>query len=846
MRDLRDGFRGAVDAAGLIVDASLIGVAQARRRVLAAWSPGSVLHELPDGRWLLVAGHPMHLRAERAPGAAVVERGGGLVAGGAAAGRPGALTECRDGREIVHPLAAMRRLDPSAWLDLGGVQAVALEPLDAEPAPTPVAPAERRETPDLRAQAAVGDTSARARRLLEQLRRRESRTGRGGTAGRGQGSSGGGRGLWARAVLRSPARGVVGRRHLRYLEGLERAFREGNYDSALRDAIRIGGAGTGALSLRLPRPRKGPLGPSPQGATGGGTVPWGPTMGEHLSELYRQAAERLEREGRIDEAAFVHADLLDAPRDAVALLERHRRYDIAARLAEGRGLEPGLAVRLYWLARDRRRAVAVARSRGGWAEAVERMQAVDAEATRALRAEWVADARGAGDHLTAVDAAWPDDELRAQATADLDVLRARGGTMAARALALGLVLRETERDVAEAVALLDAVTPEAAPERAAFAAALAGERAAAPSLDRRLSSGAVRALLRDASTPGTLTDREHRRTLNELRERADPLLRADLPAVDVRPPAPQQLQATATAPAEAGSLDVLDAVWLDGGLLVAAGPAGLVRIGAGGRALQRWDVHAHGLVVADAGGVVLVTTHGEATVDVHRFTVRDRRLRRWATLGRCALLPSFDGRVLTIVDRDGLAGIDTLEPRPVELWREFNSDCRIVSIARSPSSMAAVVDAPLQGIRDRRSLELWRWDLPESVLRTRAVHDQPALGEDSRVTASGRLLRIVESEAGPRLVAGGEGRAARLVVAGDAVLRASGDVYATEAAEDGAVRVDVRPPDADDPAATVHWPGPLAGLREHDGVVTLWDAGGRIVAVRLSPPRLLASLRASR
>ena len=93
-----------------------------------------------------------------------------------------------------------------------------------------------------------------------------------------------------------------------------------------------------------------------------------------LRTLYAAAAQDLERTGRIDEAAFVHVELLGNVESAVQLLERHRRYRLAAELAEGRELAAERVVRLLWLAGRREHAIAVARARGAYQTAIERLQ----------------------------------------------------------------------------------------------------------------------------------------------------------------------------------------------------------------------------------------------------------------------------------------------------------------------------------------------------------------------------------------------------------------------------------------------------------------------------------------
>src|SRR4029078_3320451 len=90
-----------------------------------------------------------------------------------------------------------------------------------------------------------------------------------------------------------------------------------------------------------------------------GWVPFGPAVHEHLRETYTRAAQQLERDGQHLLAAFVYADLLDQASAAVDLLERQGMFVEGAELAEARKLDPSYAVRLWWRAGDRRRALRV-------------------------------------------------------------------------------------------------------------------------------------------------------------------------------------------------------------------------------------------------------------------------------------------------------------------------------------------------------------------------------------------------------------------------------------------------------------------------------------------------------
>ena len=129
-------------------------------------------------------------------------------------------------------------------------------------------------------------------------------------------------------------------------------------------------------------------------------------------------------------------------------------------------------------------------------------------------------------------------------------------------------------------------------ERLALLAGLAERSAADPTTDHRLASLGVRALLRDGAARRVRAARDGRPIFNRLRQRADPLLRADLPPFPSSVPSDALISVAADA--DPGATAITDAVWLSTGLLVAAGERGLLRLTRDGRVAQRWDVRASG------------------------------------------------------------------------------------------------------------------------------------------------------------------------------------------------------------------------------------------------------------
>lgn len=703
------------------------------------------------------------------------------------------------------------------------------------------------------------------------------------------------RGLLARFALRTPAAHLVRGRHARYLQRLTRAFEQRRWEDALRDAIHLadgsGGDRPGWLDLGLPPRHTGALRPTPRPSVpGGASVLSGPTVHQHLTELYRRAAEALEREGRIEEAAFVLADLLTAPDEAVALLDRHGRTTQAAELAEGRDLPADLVVRLWWRAGDRTRAVETAHRRAAFAPAVERLTATDPAAARDLRLAWADHRRQAGDRLGAVEAVWPDETLRPTVAADLRDAVALGGPDRGRALAHLLALGAGDATRNLALAILDGAADAGAVAgsgvaggRSALVAALAELPGADRATDRELDTAAARAAVRDRGFGDSVGSAVGRRLFDQLVGRADPLVAADLARPRRATAATGARAADAAAPARSeivaadrpGTLPVLDAALLaSGSLLIACGQAGVRLLTPDGRTRARWDVPADRLVLADHGGCALLVADYGSVQEVSRLDLATRAVRRWATLRTRQIVPSFDGRLLITQDEDGIAVLDTLADRPTVTWREPGGahtpgGQRVLGgVSRTPSRCSAVV---VTGTHVGTPLvERWRWDLPGWELRSRLPLGREEIeGADGTVDpfstlAGGQLLATTRKPA-PE---GGQGRTALRFIgeytpdelfAGAALTSplVDGDHWALTTPLAAPADTDLRlhaGRGAKAPSFTAVFPAagapgaPAAGLtpvhlRRHADAVTYWHRSGRVLATSPDGATLLANLR---
>lgn len=711
--------RGRRRCRGVLIDAGLLGTDTARARVLSQWRPGSDCFQVEPGLWLLTWPDDQEVDAARAPGLPVLADGPGWRVTWA-------------GRTRTVTAAQLTPIDVAAWFDLA-LPVTELAPIDvAEPSPPLTEDPPPTPAANLRQVAGVRADPDRDRQLAD-LERFGAASGAGGRARaerRGDQPAGG---EWTTRLVRLlGAATLFERRYAAYLRDLESAFRGGDYDRALRRAISVGSGG-GRPSMRLPRPRSGPLKPGSAPPAGAG-VPGTVGVEEFLRDLYLRAAADLERAGQPVQAAFVHADLLGRPADALALLERHELWHVAAELAEGTG-QTDAAIRLWWRAGHRERAVDVAIRHRSWAAAVaEADRRADTETALALRGAWVAELLVASDVLGAIDVAWQHERTRPLVRSALGPALAGSGAEGAGLLAL---LMQTDPDAAgraadAAVALLADEPTSLAVDRTtddptghsrrlaqrALIAALVEHRPTDPWTDRRVAAAA---LLRMAADPRTQPRAPAAAgPWRQLRRRADPILVADLPS---RPAATVPDGWQTTWPSRPGTASVRAAIGVRAGVLVACGDHGVQLLNSSGRVKTGWSVAADEIAAADHGQAALIITRHDTTLTVHRLDLTTRALSRWTTIPGWSVL-GFDGRRAIVLGPSGIAVFDTLSPsdRPRVVWRELDPTTQVLGVQHTPTELSAVV-------RERQPWavpEVWRWRLPDfRLLARRPVDDDP-------------------------------------------------------------------------------------------------------------------------
>ncbi|WP_071872720.1 bpX6 domain-containing protein [Atopomonas hussainii] len=516
-----------------------------------------------------------------------------------------------------------------------------------------------------------------------------------------------------RLTLHSRLSALYGRRQAAYMRRMLEMFENGDLEEALRHAIPLdSGQSVSEQEFGTPQRRQDlainqHTGPSR-------SMMFEEDLESHLRQIYRHTFERLDREGRIEEAVFVLAELLKVRQESLDYLEKHGRYQQAADLALAWDMPAAVIVRLLCLADNWQRALLVARRDDAFADAVVMLQERWPESADRLRLEWAESLTGKGLWLQAVDVIWSLPSERGRAAQWLLNAEEAGGRLAIGALVKRAILLPDTLVTYGAWVEQLRDDPLRFTERAALAETLLLHKNQTRAL-AWLTRATVHAIIADqASGHGRLTQSQVQ-TLVKMSK--DKLLQADLPVKALARPVDLSLRSVGstlelTAPLM-GSRAILDAVPLDDSrYLLALGEAGAVVIDAAGKTLFHFPVPAQTIVLAHSRQMALVLALRD---DVWRISKLDLVNRTATDLGVQMLdvfAKSFDGAAWTIGRSHQLRVVDV--DRGFEtLWHVSDLPGRIVSMHDDLHGEFLWLANPKQGS------QLWHYRLPDRRLLRR-------------------------------------------------------------------------------------------------------------------------------
>ncbi|HEV7505042.1 MAG TPA: hypothetical protein VGS07_09040 [Thermoanaerobaculia bacterium] len=543
----------------------------------------------------------------------------------------------------------------------------------------------------------------------------------------------------ARSALAARFSRAVSRHHAAYLRRLKEMFESGDFEAALHYAIPLAvPAAVGPIRLPLrPLAPRSELRIRPEVSQ-----PWfssgiSPEVYGELRRLYREAFQRLEAQERIEEAAYLLAEVLHSHEEAVGFLERHGRFLLAAEMAEARHLPPGLVVRQWLLAGNRERALRIARRSGDFADAVTRLErSRQPEHAHELRRLWAQGLAGTGDYAAAVDALWPLESDRHRALSWMDRAIEQGGVPAGRMLArkAALELEPFEKVRDSSLALLESWRAEGAAARLAFADTL--RRGPRTPATQALARVAVRALARDS---GRLGARLKPAALRQLVTFAgDAALKTDAPALPLPPREPWSSNTTVwrvvISGRDGGTRPAHDAAFLPNGLTaVALGEAGVRLMSRDGRAVAELDPPAHRLVVSDHGDRALALAKRGEVWRVNRIDFVSRTAEDWCDARLETFASGFDGSLWCVTDSHGLRAVETTAGGFDGAWATPLPG-PVMTIARSATHCSLLVAS--------REPEIWTYELPSLTLRGRepVPAREPLASRCLGISPKGQLL----------------------------------------------------------------------------------------------------------
>ncbi len=758
-RPLRLTFPGPVLACGLYLPDKLYSEPRVRQIGLQQWVVGSRLWRLPDG-YLLQFPTPQTLDPRQTSGLPVIELEGLLSALPLTpkelrriTAAPGDLLLVRAGRLEVEPLTAATLVAPSGWLDCTGVRFARGDSLGALPAPPKAARGRTKD--DLRAILShrVPPSAPAQQALLERLQNKADPAS---AAQWGRPSRAPQPSLWDRLgdglIRHSGLWRLIANEQERYFRRMIDMFQSGDLDQGIRHAIPLNRASDPMASLpswAIPRPRKTLKLSRGTAAAGYAASDDGYQL---LQNLYRSSARQLEQQGRIEEAAWVLAELLGENEQAVALLERHGQLRAAAQLAEARELRPDLVVRLWLLAGDAERARTIARLTGSFATAIELLQRPHPELAKALRIDWAQYAAQKGDYELAVEAIWRLPELRPQADEWMAIAIEAGGTSGIRLLARRLAESEErfEEDAARVADLVTATEADSALLRSELLRALV--KGSATRATRQMAHQLLRRVAQESRQEASdWGDQELNRVVRFINDAA---LAQEWPVSTPRPPTPPPQLAAMTHPVTChasgrGTLPISDLALTDSGrYLIALGEAGVRLVNRSGKGLTQFALPADHLIANDQGNRFITLAERGPLQRLGRIDSDRRSAKVWTEGVLDHYADSYNGATWFTSSGNGLYAVDTHAHDLHALWSVGDLPGPITHMARSTSDLALLIETA------GAAPQLWHYGLADLRLRSRLpLAGRPSLGGFDTLLADGRRLALHYDEEGQLLLA---------------------------------------------------------------------------------------------
>jgi len=535
--------------------------------------------------------------------------------------------------------------------------------------------------------------------------------------------------FFTRAILTSKLAKVIAKRQAKYFRKMLEMFDSGDLGEALRHAVPLQntrdmfeGSSQPALGTFTPRSN---LDIQLQQSRSGRNFSFQDEFFNHIKQLYRRTFEKLDRAGNFKEAAFVLAELLQEAEEAVNYLEKKGQLQLAAELAEGRKVSPGIVVRQWILAGDIDRAVNVAITTGAFSQAYNLLYRTHPVEASQLKLIWANKLAQAGQYGAAVDVLWESGEHQQLVLQWIDAAIEEGGEIAARMLARKLTLADIDYDsVRDRVLQLMRDDDQSYDERIyhalnrlSFATTLDKSKSVSDAI-KAMSRVTARALIRDYNN-GLLKENKSLvvQLLSFSQQRA---MLTDLPFIESKTATPMPDLRSLTPPKvykfdNTGTSAVYDVLPVaNNRFLVALGEGGSCLLNRKGRLIRHFSLPAYKLVGSDQMNRVITVAPRGDIYRLARLDLSNFREKYWCEIQLDGFSDSYDGFYWCVFNGNEVMAIDAQSDELKSLWRISDLPGRVVDISRSQRSLGVL-------LQSRGFWEAWRYELPGFMLRQRTV-----------------------------------------------------------------------------------------------------------------------------
>lgn len=440
-----------------------------------------------------------------------------------------------------------------------------------------------------------------------------------------------------------------------------------------------------------------------------------------MRKVYEAAFNKLDKAGDFQKAAFVLAELLRYVDKAVAYLEQHKEFRLAALLAEGQKLPAARVIRQWVLAGDIPRAVHIAKISGHFEEAITALGKDHQGAANKLRWELAKQHAYSGNLFTAIELAWSLQEKRS------DVLNwmqqcCDANDAGSAVMLLRLADEQTDK-TNEHLQKLHNLVMLPSPAQQTIRHALINEiinsrKSAARQLVANLM---VRLYLEDIALGKSSYNAKLWRNLLDFGD--NQVLRADVrnltigsandPIPLTKVTTPLQLE----FPASYGRSPCDVALLSNGCFLVAFGESGVELWTNTGKKKHAWFVPCHHIVISDTANQALLLARRSQLVSVHKFALNTLQVNYWQDIALDGWADNYDGLTWMVAKSDMLWALDLNSDDNSAVWSVSDLGGFIVQIKRETERLGIAI------VSDER-FELWVYQLPDLFLKERTPHFQ--------------------------------------------------------------------------------------------------------------------------